>query len=77
VLGYPPSVLNKRVAKVLAEAKMDVEEPVLATRVASPVDSLKVYKPKRIKEVPEVSVPAEATLIELTVVVQPGVKKVK
>jgi hypothetical protein len=38
---------------------------------------VKVYKPKRIKEVPEVSVPAEATLIELTVVVQPGVKKVK
>lgn len=77
MLGYPPVVLNTKVAKVFAEANIEVDEAVLATRVAAPVDSLKVYKPKRIKEVPEVSVPAEATLIELTVVVQPGVKKVK
>jgi hypothetical protein len=62
---------------VLADANTVVEVAVLATRVATPVPSLKVYNPKRIRDAPVVRVRAEATLIELTVAPHIGEKKVK
>jgi hypothetical protein len=77
VLGNPPVVLNSRVAKVFALLKIVVEAAVLATSVASPVESLNVYRPNLISEVPDVSTLAEATLIEFTVEAHIGVKKVK
>jgi hypothetical protein len=65
------------VANVLADANTVVDDAVLATRVATPVPSLKVYNPKRIRDAPVVRVRAEATLIELTVAPHIGEKKVK
>ena len=60
-----------------ADAKVVVLEADLATRVAVPVVSLKVYKPNLIKEVPVVTVAAEATLIEFTFTPHIGPKNVK
>jgi hypothetical protein len=70
-------VLNTKVAKVFGAVKIEVVFADRATKVATPVLSLKVYKPKRIRDVPDVKVPAEAILIELTVVVHIDVKNVK